>query len=197
MNLIICLQHILNRIASTLNFAAPLMARIYLAPVFITAGLNKYNGFDSVVEWFGNPDWGLGLPLPWLNAFLATSTELVGGVLLLFGLGTRWISIPLMATMLVAIFAVHFENGWQAVLDPMSPWAPEHAADGVERLERAKDILREHGNYDWLTEYGSLVTSNNGIEWGVTYFVLLALLFTTGAGKISIDHLLKNRFIQS
>lgn len=60
----------------------------------------------------------------------------------------------------------------------------------MERLDKAKALLREHGNYDWLTETGNLVISNNGIEWAVTYFVMLVALFFTGAGKASLDHLL-------
>ena len=56
------------------DFLAPLLLRLYLAPVFYMAGKNKYDGFEGTVQWFGNPDWGLGLPMPWLMAFLATAT---------------------------------------------------------------------------------------------------------------------------
>ena len=54
-------------------------------------------------------------------ALLATTTELAGAILLTFGLFTRLISIPLIITMLVAIFTVHLPNGWQAIADPMHP----------------------------------------------------------------------------
>ena len=47
-----------------LDFLAPLALRLYLAPVFFSAGLNKALAFDSTVAWFGNADWGLGLPFP-------------------------------------------------------------------------------------------------------------------------------------
>ncbi len=170
----------------------PLALRLYLVPVFWVAGTNKLSGFDSVVEWFGNTEWGLGLPLPTLMAFLATWTEVIGAVLLLVGLAVRWISVPLMVTMLVAIFAVHWENGWQAVHDLRSPFPAPDAAEAVERLDRAKAILQEHGNYAWLTEKGSFVVSNNGIEWGVTYFVMLLALFFTGGGRyVSLDDWLR------
>ncbi len=46
------------------DFLAPLLLRFFLAPVFITAGLTKLLAFESTVSWMGNPDWGLGLPLP-------------------------------------------------------------------------------------------------------------------------------------
>jgi len=61
-------------------------------------------------------------------------------------------------------------------------------------LSKAKDILREHGNYDWLTEYGNFVVSNSGIEWAATYFIMLLALFFTGAGKASLDHVIASRF---
>ena len=93
------------------DFLAPLALRLFLAPVMFSAGYNKAMSFESTVSWFGNSEWGLGLPFPALLAFLATATELVGGVLLLLGLFTRYISIPLMFTMLVAIGTVHWENG--------------------------------------------------------------------------------------
>ena len=91
--------------------------------------------------------------------------------------------------MLVAAFKVHWDNGWQAVADPMSPWANANVEGAVERLDMAKRLLREHGNYDWLTETGNFVVSNNGIEWAATYFVMVLALFFTGAGKLSLDHL--------
>ena len=83
------------------DFLAPLALRLYLVPVFWVAGSNKLQSMESTIAWFGNPDWGLGLPLPALLAWLATLTEAIGAVLLLIGLGVRWISLPLMITMLV------------------------------------------------------------------------------------------------
>lgn len=178
-----------------LDFLGPLALRLYLAPVFWVAGTNKMSGFDGVVTWFGNPDWGLGLPMPWLMAFLATATEVVGAIMLVMGLGVRWVSIPLMITMLVAAFAVHWENGWQAVADAQSPWPPEGIAEAANRLDAAKSILREYGNYDWLTGSGNFVISNNGIEWAATYFIMLLALFFIGAGKyISADYWIARKF---
>ena len=142
------------------------------------AGTNKWVGFENTVAWFGNTDWGLGLPAPMLLAFLATWTEILGAIFLLIGFATRYITIPLMVTMLVAIFTVHWGNGWSAIADS--------AADtGVaERTAAARSILQEHGNYEWLTAKGNFVILNNGIEFGVTYFIMLLSLFFTGAGKV-------------
>ncbi len=171
------------------DFLAPLALRLYLAPVFWVAGMNKLSDMDSVIAWFGNEQWGLGLPMPELLAWLATLTELGGAIFLLVGFAVRWVSIPLMATMLVAIFSVHWENGWQAVADPKSPFPPADIDGAMERLERARAILNEHGHYPWLTEKGSFVVSNNGIEWATTYFVMCLSLFFSGAGRwLSVDY---------
>ncbi|WP_461481378.1 HvfX family Cu-binding RiPP maturation protein [Porticoccus sp.] len=188
-----------------LDYLAPLLLRLFLAPVFLSAGLTKLAAFDSTVAWFGNQDWGLGLPLPWLMAFLATAVELLGGFLLLFGLATRYIAIPLMITMLVAIFSVHWDNGWFAIapsnpdtsmaqpLAAVSIGAAEHSlANSAEvgvRLKEARDILYQYGDYDRLTEKGNFVILNNGIEFAATYFIMLLSLFFTGAGRlVSLDY---------
>lgn len=167
---------------------APLALRLFLVPVLWMAGTHKLADFESTVAWFGNPDWGLGLPFPWLMAFLATSTELVGAVLLALGLATRWIAIPLMVTMVVAATSVHLENGWQAIADPGAPFANERVMASAEKLERARAILQEHGNYEWLISSGNFVVLNNGIEFAATYFVMLLALFFLGGGRyVSAD----------
>lgn len=181
----------------TVDFLGPLALRLYLVPVFWVAGTNKLDGMDNVIGWFGNPDWGLGLPFPTLLAWLAVGSEVLGAIALLIGLGTRWFSVPLMVTMLVAAFSVHWKNGWQAIADPMSPFANENVAGAIDRLGKAKDLLKDHGNYDWLTETGNFVVSNNGIEWAITYAVMLLALFFSGAGKLSVDHLIATRFARN
>jgi putative oxidoreductase len=188
------LQDLLD-LTRRVDFLGPLALRLYLVPVFWIAGMNKVDGFEDVVSWFGNSEWGLGLPMPWLMAFMATSAEVVGAIMLLIGLGVRWISIPLMITMLVAAFTVHWENGWQAVADAKSPFPPENIDEAQQRLEAARSLLQEHGNYDWLTGSGSFVISNNGIEWATTYFVMLLVLFFIGSGKyLSADYWISRKF---
>ena len=205
MSTVVCIankaQDIFDKIRSYVDFIGPLLLRIYIVPVFWVASNNKWNPFDSdssldsVIQWFGNTEWGLGLPFPTLMAYMAWGSEYFGAILLALGLATRWISIPLMFTMIVAAMTVHWQNGWQAVHDMSSPYASANAGEAIERLSRAKDILKEHGNYDWLTEYGNLIVSNNGIEWAATYFLILLALFVTGGGKfVSVDYWLAKKF---
>lgn len=187
------LQMLLDR-TRQIDFIAPLLLRLYLVPIFWMAGIQKYNSFSDTAEWFGNADWGLGLPFPTLMAFLATSAELLGAIMLLFGFGVRWISIPLMITMVVAALTTHWTNGWLAISTGSGIFATERTVDAVERLDKAKSLLDQHGNYEWLTEHGSLVMLNNGIEFAATYFVMLLALFFIGGGKyISVDYWLSQK----
>lgn len=88
----------------------PLFMRLVLAYGFYTTASMKWSNIGGVAEWFGT----LGIPAPAFNAYLAASTEAAGVVLLTLGLATRFISIPLMITMVVAIVTVHLPNGFEA-----------------------------------------------------------------------------------
>jgi uncharacterized membrane protein YphA (DoxX/SURF4 family) len=175
-----------------------LLLRLYLTPVLLQAGWNKYLHFADTVAWFGNAEWGLGLPFPTLLAALAIAAEIGGSLLLLFGLFTRLAALSLAVTMLVAMVTVHAKNGWLAIADASSWLADgtilhsERILAAPEKLERARAILQQHGNYDWLTESGNLVVLNNGIEFAATYFVMLLCLLWFGGGRyLSLDYYLR------
>lgn len=176
-----------------------LLLRLYLTPVLLQAGWNKYLHFEDTVAWFGDMDYGLGLPLPTLLAGLAIGAEIGGSLLLLFGLLTRLAALSLAVTMLVAMLTVHAKNGWLAISDASSWLADgtlfhsERVLAAPEKLQRARELLQEHGNYDWLTESGNLVVLNNGIEFAATYFVMLLCLLWFGGGRyLSLDYYLGN-----
>jgi uncharacterized membrane protein YphA (DoxX/SURF4 family) len=188
------LQDLLDKTRCT-DFLAPLLLRLYLVPIFWMAGSKKLADMDSIIEWFGNAEWGLGLPFPAFMAWSASLTEAAGAVLLLLGLGVRWVSLPLMFTMIVAAWTVHWQHGWLAIAEATGPFATERTVAAAERLDKAKELLREHGNYDWLTEHGSFVVLNNGIEFAATYFImLLALLYLGGGRWVSLDYWLARAF---
>lgn len=186
------LQNLLDQ-TRVADFLAPLLLRAYLAPILWLAGINKFGNFDSTVQWFGEA--GLDLPLPWLMAFLATATELAGAVALLLGAAVRWMAVPLMITMIVAAVTVHWQHGWQTIADPM--FCLFNCADAeaaATRLDRAEAILRKHGDYEWLTEQGSFVVLNNGIQMAATYFIMLLVLFFQGGGRfVSVDDWIRSR----
>lgn len=194
-NIIMPLQRLLDSTRS-IDFLAPLLLRAYLVPVFWMAGMSKLNSFSDTAAWFGNPDWGLGLPMPEVMAALATGSEILGAIFLAIGFAVRWISIPLMITMIVAAVTVHLQNGWLAIATGSGIFATERTAGAIERLNVSKEILKEHGNYSWLTENGNLVILNNGIEFAATYFIMLLVLFFIGAGRFfSVDYWIRKHFI--
>lgn len=82
-----------------LSWLPVLLARISLGAVFILSGWGKLHGLDHVTEFFTE----LGIPFPGFNAVLVGVTEFSCGLLILLGLFTRLASIPLIATMIVAI----------------------------------------------------------------------------------------------
>ena len=175
-----------------LDFLAPLALRLYLVPIFWVAGSKKFADFANTVEWFGNEEMGLGLPVPYLLVFLVALVEVLGALFLLLGFGVRLISIPLMVTMVGAGFTVHLKNGWLAIAEGSGIFSNERTAGAVERLDIVKNLMNNYGNYDWLTENGSVVILNNGIEFAATYFIMLLVLFFIGAGNyVSVDYWLK------
>jgi uncharacterized membrane protein YphA (DoxX/SURF4 family) len=187
-NYLIKIHSLLNK-TREIDFLAPLLLRMYLVPVFWMAGTKKVEGFEGIVEWFGNTEWGLGLPFPFLMAFLATATEFFGAIALFFGVAVRWFSLPLMFTMIIAAGAVHWDNGWQAITDPSAPFANERVIEASNKLAIVKEVLQENTDYDYITSSGSVVMLNNGIEFSVTYFIMLLVLLFMGAGRyVSVDY---------
>lgn len=90
----------------------PLIIRVVVGLMFLLHGLQKFGifgggGIQGVIGMFGN--WGI--PAPGIMAPFVAMVELVGGLLLILGLGTRIVTIPLIIIMLVAIFAVKVQGG--------------------------------------------------------------------------------------
>jgi len=89
---------------------ALLIARLIIAYGFYEPAMSKWKDIDSVAGWFAS----MGIPFPTLNAYMAAGTEILGVGLLVLGLFTRLISLPLIVIMIVAIFTVHLDNGFSA-----------------------------------------------------------------------------------
>ena len=179
-----------------LDFLAPLLLRLYLVPIFWMAGTTKIDGFDNIVQWFGNDDWGLGLPFPYILAILAVGAEVIGAIALLLGLGVRLMAVPLMFTMFIAMTSVHGQYGWQAIADANAPFSNARVEAAAEKKDIMISILQEHGNYEWLTSSGNITILNNGIEFAATYFIMLLALFFIGGGRyVSLDYWFKRKFL--
>ncbi len=83
-----------------------LLLRLYFGYAFMSAGLGKLLNVETHTGFFR--DWGI--PLPTLSVYAAGTTETVCGFLLLVGFASRIITIPLIATMLVAYLTAHTEQ---------------------------------------------------------------------------------------
>lgn len=66
-------------------------------------------------ENFGKLLHQIGIPFPDLTAWMVTLLELLGGAAILAGAFVAVVSIPLMISMLVAIFTVHLKYGFSAI----------------------------------------------------------------------------------
>ncbi|GAA0564925.1 HvfX family Cu-binding RiPP maturation protein [Chitinophaga japonensis] len=87
-----------------------LLFRLILAYGFYEPAKMKWSDMNSIIQWFGSAKF----PVPALSAYLVAISEGAGVVLLALGLFTRFITVPLMIIMLVAIFAVHWSAGFAA-----------------------------------------------------------------------------------
>jgi putative oxidoreductase len=81
-----------------------LIIRLYWGWQFFLAGKGKLLNLDRTAGFFAN----LNIPMPKLNVVLAGSTECFGGLLLLLGLGSRIVTVPLIFTMIVAYLTADF-----------------------------------------------------------------------------------------
>lgn len=90
-----------------------LVIRLYWGWAFFLTGKGKLLNLEKTTEFFSSLD----LPWPKLNAIMAGSTECVGGLLLIVGLGSRLASGALIFTMGVAYATAHREELGQIFSD--------------------------------------------------------------------------------
>ena len=95
---------------STLKDIPLITIRLVLAFGFFTPAMAKIEDVNAIASWFES----INIPAPTLNAYLASYAECLGVFLLTLGLATRFITIPLIITMIVAIKTIHFGNGFNA-----------------------------------------------------------------------------------
>ena len=88
---------------SALQNPFALLARLLLAALFLPAGISKISGFAGTAGYIGS----VGLPMPELGAAIAIAVEVLGGIALIIGFGTRWAALALAVFTLVASFFFH------------------------------------------------------------------------------------------
>jgi putative oxidoreductase len=91
-----------------------LAVRLYWGWQFWQTGAGKLSDIHKVISYFAD----LGLPLPGFNAYFISILEYVGGILLVLGLGSRLIALPLTIDMIVAYIVGDREALGSIISDP-------------------------------------------------------------------------------
>src|SRR6266496_2316061 len=117
----------MKKIFQTNNSTALTVTRIMLGLVLFPHGAQKLLG------WFGgygfNGTMGFltgGMNLPWIIAFLVIIIEFFGALALIFGVGTRIVSVAIIALFTGIIFSSHGQNGF------FMNWGGNQAGEGFE-----------------------------------------------------------------
>lgn len=93
------LDHLLLDVATRLRRWTPLATRLLMGQAFLLTGLGKWRHLDGTAEFFASA----GIPAPAANAVFIATVELLGGLCLLVGFGTRVAAALLASTMVVAL----------------------------------------------------------------------------------------------
>jgi putative oxidoreductase len=86
--------------------------RVVVGLIFLLHGWQKLTQFT--VTGFTGFLSELGIPGAGVAAIIVIALELIGGLALILGLGTRWLGVLFAITMLVALATVHLPNGFFA-----------------------------------------------------------------------------------
>ncbi len=119
-----------------------LLIRLIIGLIFIQTGLGKLQHITDTTAYFSQ----LGIPLPHMNAILASVVEFIAGIAIMIGISTRPAAAALIAVMTVAL---------------LSAKLPE--------IQSFSEFL---------------------VIQDLDYILLLGVLLSQGAGKISIDYIL-------
>lgn len=93
------LRNVMLRASRTATLVAPPAARIAIGSSFAFTGYGKLQNIERTTQFFAD----LGIPAAGAQAIFVSSLELVGGIGIVLGLGTRIFSIMLLGTMAVAL----------------------------------------------------------------------------------------------
>lgn len=91
---------------------ALLPLRLVIGFGFLAHGLAKWNRGP---EKFGALLQHVGIPFPLVMGWVGTLTELVGGAALLLGVAVAIACVPLIFSMLVAMFSIHIRYGFSSI----------------------------------------------------------------------------------
>lgn len=91
---------------------APLALRLIVGYGFVAHGFAK---LGRGPEHFTGILQAIGVPEPYLMAWITILVELLGGISIMLGAFVTLASIPMAAVLLVAMFTVHLPNGFSSI----------------------------------------------------------------------------------
>ncbi len=108
------LESLLTSVGNFLQCFVLLAVRLFWGWGFAQTGWGKLTHLDRTAGFFASID----IPLPKLNAILAGGTECLGGILLMLGLASRLVTVPLMFVMVIAYLTADMEAVQAIFSDP-------------------------------------------------------------------------------
>lgn len=106
----------LTAFGNSLQSLLLLAIRLFWGGSFFVTGIGKFANLGKVTAFFET----LGIPLASFSAFLTASIETIGGACLFLGLASRWVSIPLIFTMIIAFVTADSEAVRMLFVDPQN-----------------------------------------------------------------------------
>jgi putative oxidoreductase len=91
---------------SKMTWIPALLTRLFVGYFFFTSGWGKIHDLATFTANFQ----GWGIPYPAFNAALSAYTECIGGALTIAGFGMRFVSIPMVINMIVAVLSVKLKE---------------------------------------------------------------------------------------
>jgi putative oxidoreductase len=98
---------------------AMLSLRFLLGWDFFESGLEKFHGENWFMDIQDKFPFPFNLVAPAISWQMATWFELLGGIALVIGLGTRFFSVSLFVLTIVAIASVHWPESWMSFSELM------------------------------------------------------------------------------
>ena len=132
------MQRLLEGILAGLNgigtFFPQFVVRVLLAWEFWESGLEKYHGenwFADIQDKFLFPFNVVPVEASW---FISTWFELIGSIMLLIGLATRFVTFTLIILTIVAIHAVHWPAEWNTFSELLQGYSIKKTEFGNYKL---------------------------------------------------------------
>lgn len=151
-----------------LDQAAPwlglLALRLLMGWEYLEAGLEKLHGQNWFADIRGDFPFPFNAVPPAFSWQMATWFEIIGGLALIIGLGTRFFSLSLVILTVVAISAVHWPADWHTFTDLLKGY-----------------VITDDG-------FGNF-------KLPVLFLAMLTALVFYGPGKLSIDAVIRRRYM--